>query len=227
MRLDLVWTVPGARAAREIAEEARARGVPVELADHATLDRLAGGGHHQGVAARARPFAYVPPADLLRAGASLLVALDGVTDPRNLGAVIRSAEALGTGGVILPRDRSAPVTPTVVRASAGATEHLPIAQVTNLARTLREAKDLGYWIVGLDPQGSSRFQGLPSIERALLVVGGEGRGVRPVVLRACDFLVRIPLWGRVASLNASVAAAIGLYELAAKVRGAAAQGGER
>jgi 23S rRNA (guanosine2251-2'-O)-methyltransferase len=182
------------------------------------LDRLSGGGHHQGIAARTRPFAYAELDDILDAGAGLLVALDGITDPQNLGAIVRSAEVLGAGGLILPRDRSAAVTPAVVRASAGATVHLPIAQVVNLVRALESAKERGYWTVGLALDGSSTFQQLPELDRALLVVGSEGKGARPLVLEACDFRVRIPQTGRVGSLNASVAAAIGLYAVGERLR---------
>jgi len=208
-----VFVTPGSGAAQVVAERARALDVAVEMTDRAALDRLTGGGHHQGVAARTRPFAYATLDGLLEARASLLVALDGVTDPQNLGAIIRSAEVLGAGGLIIQRDRCAPVTPAAVRASSGACAHLPIAQVVNLVRALAAAKDRGYWVVGLDPEGSLLFQDLPPLELALLVVGSEGRGTRPLVVRACDFRVRIPAQGRVASLNASVATGIGLYVL--------------
>lgn len=215
--IERLWIVADGDDARVRAEAARA-GVAVETIDRVSLDRLTSGGHHQGVAVRTRPFAYAELEDVLAAGPPLLVALDGVTDPQNLGAIVRSAEVLGAGGVILPRDRSAPVTATAIRASAGATAHLPIAQVVNLTRALRDAKERGYWIVGLATDGSSTFQELPSLERALLVIGSEDRGARPLVLETCDFRVRIPQRGRVESLNASVAAAIGLYALASKVR---------
>jgi len=160
-----------------------------------------------------RPFVYATFEQVLGSGAARLVALDGITDPHNLGAIIRSAEVLGAGGLILPLDRCAAVTASVIRASSGASAHLPIAQVVNLVRALGDAKQQGYWTIGLDPAGSSTFQELPSLDRALLVVGGEGAGLRPLVREACDFTVRIPGRGRVASLNAAVAAAIGLYAL--------------
>jgi 23S rRNA (guanosine2251-2'-O)-methyltransferase len=220
--IERLWVAEEGDGARVRAEASRA-GVAVESADRATLDRLTAGGHHQGVAARTRPFAYAELEEVLDGGAALLVALDGITDPQNLGAIVRSAEVLGAGGLLLPRDRSAPVTPAAIRASAGATAHLPIVQVVNLARALREAKERGYWIVGLVLDGSSTFQELPPFERAVLVIGSENKGARPLVLETCDFLVRIPQRGRVESLNASVAAAIGLYALVEKVRPAASQ----
>ncbi|HEY2388337.1 MAG TPA: 23S rRNA (guanosine(2251)-2'-O)-methyltransferase RlmB [Candidatus Binatia bacterium] len=217
--VEQLWVAGEADAARVRAAAAEA-GIAVERADRATLDRLSGGGHHQGVAAQTRPFAYADFEDILDAGASLLVALDGLTDPQNLGAIVRSAEVLGAGGLVLPRDRSVGVTAAVVRASAGATVHLPIAQVVNLVRALESAKAHGYWTVALALDGSSTFQQLPELERALLVIGSEGKGARPLVLEACDFRVRIPQAGRVGSLNASVAAAIGLYALGERARAA-------
>ncbi len=154
---------------------------------------------------------------MLARGTPLVIALDGVTDPQNLGAIVRSAEVLGAGALIVPRDRSAPVTPTAIRAAAGATAHLPIVQVVNLTRALGEAKERGYWIVGLVTTGSSQFHDLPALDRAVLVVGSEDKGARPLVRETCDFLVRIPQRGRVESLNASVAAAIGIYALQEKL----------
>jgi len=218
-----VVVAPGSDAAARVADRARALGVPIETADRSALERLTAGGHHQGVAARTRPFAYAALEDLLAHAKPLLIALDGVTDPHNLGSIIRSAEVLGAGGLILPRDRSAAVTPATMRVASGASAHLPVVQVVNLVRALEEAKRIGYWIVGLDPEGSSRFQELPALERAVLVVGSEGKGARPLVRRGCDFLVRIPVRGHVTSLNAAVAAGIGLYALAERLRPAGAQ----
>lgn len=215
--LERVWVVPSAAGAERVAAEARARGVALESVDRGHLDRLSGGGRHQGVAARARPFAYAALEDVLDRGARVLVALDGITDPQNLGAIIRSAEVLGAGGLIVPRDHSAPVGTAALRVSSGAAAHLPIAQVVNLARALAGAKGRGYWIVGLEADGSSTFQQLPPLERVVLVIGSEGKGARPLVRKAYDFTVRIPVRGRVASLNASTAAAIGLYAISGLV----------
>jgi len=175
-----------------------------------TLTELAGTRDHQGVAARVEPFKYADAYELA-AGEPLLVALDQVTDPRNLGAVIRSAEGAGASGVILPAHNSARVTPAVARSSAGAVEHLPVAVVPNLARYLNEVKSAQLWIYAADatgtPMGETDLSGGLS-----LVFGAEGKGLRPLVRRACDASVSIPLAGQVESLNVSVAAAVLLYE---------------
>lgn len=214
-----VYVMPATEGGERVAGEARARTIAVSTADRVALDRLTGGGNHQGVAARVRPVSLVRLEDILRNPPALLVLLDGITDPQNLGAIIRSAEVLGAGAVILPQDRSAGVTPTVVRASSGAVVHLAVVSVVNLVRAIEQLKQVGYWIVGLDAVGSTRFQDLPTFERAALLVGSEGRGMRPLVARACDFVVTIPVRGRVTSLNASAAAAIGLYEMAMRLPG--------
>jgi 23S rRNA (guanosine2251-2'-O)-methyltransferase len=209
--------VPNARAVQELVAEARAQGIAVEPTDQTTLDRLTGRGHHQGVAARTTPFAYADAGRLLASGAALLVAADGITDPQNLGAIVRSAEVLGAGGLLIPRDRSAPVTPAVIRAASGATTHLPIASVVNLARALADAKEHGYWIAALDPSGDGQLSDPPSFDRVVLVVGSEGAGVRRLVLEQADVRLAIPVRGRVASLNASAAAAIALFVLGERV----------
>ncbi len=222
--IEQLWVAEEADLAK-VRDEAARHGVAIERADRPLLDRLSGGGHHQGVAARARPFTYVDIDAVLDAGADLLVALDTITDPQNLGAILRSAEVFGAGGAIIPRDRSCQVTPAVVRASSGAALHLPFAQVGNLVCSLGTAKEHGYWTVALAVEGSSTFQELPALERVMLVVGSEGKGARPSVLEACDFRVRIPQRGRVGSLNASVAAAIGLYALVERLRSPAVKPG--
>ena len=182
------------------------------------LTELAGTRDHQGVVARVEPFRYADAYELA-AGEPLLVALDQVTDPRNLGAVIRSAEGAGATGVIVPAHNSARVTPVVARSSAGAVEHLPVAVVPNLARYLNEVKGPRLWIYAADAAGT------PMADAGLsggltLVFGAEGKGIRPLVRRACDASVSIPLSGRVESLNVSVAAAVLLYE-ARRQRGGA------
>ena len=208
-----VWAGRGVRAAEEIVVAARAAGLPVETAETAMLDELSGSAHHQGVVVETAPFAYAAVEDVLARGAAVLVALDGISDPQNLGAIMRSAEVLGAGGLLLPRDRAAPVTAAAIRASSGASAHLPVAQVVNLVRALEQAKEEGYWIVALDPEGASTFADLPALERALLLIGAEGGGLRRLVAETADFRVRIPVHGRVESLNASAAAAIGLHVL--------------
>lgn len=215
--VERLYVVSGVQAAERVADEARAHHIAVEVADRSALDEMTSGGHHQGLAARTRPPAFVSFEEVLRPAPRLLVALDGITDPQNLGAILRSAEVLGGGGVILPKHGSAGLTPTVVRASSGAALHLHVCEVVNLARALEQLKEAGYWIVGLDGAGPSRFQDLPSLERVVLLIGSEGKGMRPLVARACDFRVGIPVRGRVASLNAAAAAAIGLHELATRL----------
>ncbi len=201
---------------KALAEAARRRGVKVVFSGRDTLDRIAGGGRHQGAAAVLDPFDYAGLDRLVReVGESrgLLLALDSVQDPRNLGAVIRSAEALGAGGVIIPRDRQAPVTPAAERTAAGATAHLPVARVGNLARTLERLKKAGYWVIGADSGQGQPPERIDLPPPRVLVLGSEEKGLRPVILKQCDALVRIPLSGKVDSLNVAVAAGILIYEL--------------
>ena len=207
------------RAAAEILSRARDAQVKVERVPRERLQALVEGAAHQGVAARLREFAYATLKEVLaRAEASgappLVVVLDGLQDPHNLGAVIRSADALGAHGVVLPRDRSVGVTAAVARASAGAVEHVPVARVTNLSRALEELKAAGVWVAAADPEGDQVLWQARLDGPLALVVGAEGTGVRPGVLKHCDLRLRIPMGGRVGSLNASVSAALVLYEVA-------------
>jgi 23S rRNA (guanosine2251-2'-O)-methyltransferase len=181
------------------------------------LTELAGTRDHQGVIARVEPFRYADAFELA-AGEPLLVALDQVTDPRNLGAVIRSADGAGATGVVLPAHNSARVTPAVARSSAGAVEHLPVAVVPNLSRYLKEIKGPKLWVWAADTGGTP--MGEADLAGGLaLVFGAEGKGIRPLVRKTCDGAVSIPLAGQVESLNVSVAAAVLLYE-ARRQRGA-------
>lgn len=195
------------------ARQSRARVEPRERAD---IDALAGELRHQGVLAIAGEYRYVELEDALAAAASppLLVALDQITDPHNLGAIVRSAVAFGADGIVTTKDRAAPVTPVVVRASAGATEHARIVRVTNLARTLAELGERGLEVVGLAGEGKARLGDLAPRTGRVLVIGSEGRGLRRLVRERCDRLLRIDLAGPLGSLNASVAAGIALYEAA-------------
>lgn len=197
----------------EVAAAARARGVRVETADRATLDRLAGSAQHQGTVAVAPPFAYAALERLLAPGCPSALVLDGVQDPRNLGAILRTARALGVGGVVLPRDRSAAVTPAAVAAAAGLLFGLPVAQVPNLVRAMEAFKQAGFWLVGLSPRGGTPLAELEAPKRPVLVAGGEGEGLRSLVARTCDFTVSIPMAPGVESLNVGVAVAVALYEL--------------
>jgi 23S rRNA (guanosine2251-2'-O)-methyltransferase len=176
------------------------------------LSELASTRDHQGVVARVEPYRYADAYELARVEQPLLVALDRVTDPRNLGAVCRSAEGAGATGVVVPAHGSAVVTPAVARASAGAIEHLPIAVVTNLARYLEDVKGPELWVYGAAGEGGASMWDTDLSGGVALVLGAEGKGLRPLVRRTCDALVAIPLLGQVESLNVSVAAAVLLYE---------------
>ena len=215
-----VWLTRSERGGlgEAIQRLARERGVPVEVRPRPDLDRLVKGGPHQGVLAEVGPFPYVGPEEIvsraLRAPeAAFLLVLDGIQDPQNLGSILRTAEAAGVHGLILPRDRAAGVTPAAARASAGATEHLAVARVTNLAAFLQWVKEQGLWVVGADPAGERLLFGADLKQPLALVVGAEGRGLRPLVKSRCDLQVRIPLSGKVASLNASCAAAVCIFEV--------------
>jgi 23S rRNA (guanosine2251-2'-O)-methyltransferase len=197
------------------------RGVAVLEAGPSELDRLTDGALHQGLALRVRPYDYAHPDDLLaRAGDAgqlpLIVALDGVTDPRNLGAVARSAAAFGAHGVVVPSRRGAGVTAGAWKASAGALARVPVARAANLARALASYQDAGIFVAGLDAAGETPVRDLELATAPLvLVIGSEGRGLSRIVTQACDVLVRIPIAARTESLNAGVAAGIALYEVAA------------
>jgi len=197
------------------------RGVAVLEAGAAELDRLTGGALHQGLALRVRPYDYAHPDDLLARAADvgqlpLIVALDGVTDPRNLGAVARSAAAFGAHGVVVPSRRGAGVTAGAWKASAGALARVPVARAANLARALASYREAGVFVAGLDAAGDTPVRDLDLATAPLvLVIGSEGRGLSRIVAQGCDVLVRIPIAARTESLNAGVAAGIALYEVAA------------
>jgi len=187
-------------------------GPRAQIKPERALTEAAGTRDHQGVVAWCEPFRYADAYELARAGNPLLVCLDQVTDPHNLGAVVRSAEGAGATGVILPAHGSVRVTPAVCRTSAGAVEHLPIAVVLNLARYLADVKGPDLWAYAADAEGSLALWDADLTGGVALVLGAEGKGVRPLVRRTCDGVIAIPLAGKVGSLNVSVAAAVLLYE---------------
>jgi len=200
---------------REILGIAEARGISVETAPRGRLDDIAHTEHHQGVAGyfHSRP---APRLDRVLAACrppALLLALDGIQDPQNLGALLRSAEAVGADAVILPRHRAAGVTPAAVKASAGASEHLPVVVVPNLAQALDRIGQVGIWRVGLAAEAEGRYDLVDYREPTAIVIGSEGEGLRPLIRRSCDHLVRLPMAGRIASLNAAAAGAAILYEV--------------
>jgi 23S rRNA (guanosine2251-2'-O)-methyltransferase len=182
-----------------------------ELGDD-ELERRCGSPDHQGVIAEVEPYPYADPGSLLAGEDALVLALDRVQDPRNLGAICRSAEAAGASGVVIPGRHSAPVTAAACKASAGAVEHLAIARVGNLADWLAAAKGAGAWVYGAAAEGEVPYTEVDYSGRAVLVLGGEEKGLRPRVASTCDALVRIPLAGTVASLNVSAAATVLLFE---------------
>jgi 23S rRNA (guanosine2251-2'-O)-methyltransferase len=199
-----------------ILEECRRIGVPVRFLQRTELDRMAGNAAHQGVVAVTSAKQYSGLDDVIgakRGRYSFIIVLDGVEDPHNLGAVLRTADAAGADGVIIPERRAAPVTGTVTKVSAGASEYLPVAKVTNIARTIEELKERNIWTVGLDERGRQTYDALDYNMDCALVLGAEGKGLHDLVKRKCDFLVSIPMLGKVPSLNVSVAGAIVMYEL--------------
>jgi 23S rRNA (guanosine2251-2'-O)-methyltransferase len=208
-----------AAAVAQILKAAERRGLAVSPMGIPDLDRLCRGGHHQGVAAEVSPYPYADLDALTDAAGpggapALLLLLDHVQDPQNLGAILRTADAAGVHGVVIPRDRASEVTPAVVRASAGAAEHVSIACVVNLHQTMLRLKEQGVWLVGLEAEPAAKLYHAADLTGPLcLVVGGEGEGLGRLVRDTCDFLVRLPMQGKVASLNASVAAGIALYEV--------------
>ncbi|MCL2352047.1 MAG: 23S rRNA (guanosine(2251)-2'-O)-methyltransferase RlmB [Firmicutes bacterium] len=201
---------------RVIAAKARERGVVVAEVSKAKLDELSGGGNHQGVIALCPAKEYVEPEDILAAARErgedpFVAVLDGITDPHNLGAIIRSAEAAGAHGIILPKRRAAGLTDVVVRTSAGAIEHMPVSKVTNLVAALEWLKKNGLWIACADVNGRPMYEADLSGPLAI-VIGSEGEGAGRLVRERSDFSVRIPMLGKIASLNASVAAGVLFYE---------------
>ncbi len=214
----------------EIVREAKNRGVPVQFVDPHHLDSVSRTGTHQGVVAWLGVRPLVELDELLdrarKAQDPVVVVLDGVQDPRNLGAILRTAEAAGAVGAVIPTRRAAGLSPAVARASAGAAMHLPVAGVVNLARAVEALREAGFHVVAADPSAPRAYDEADLDPPVALVVGGEGRGIRRLVRERCDEVVQIPMRGKVESLNASVAAAILLYEVARRLR-ARERGGTR
>ncbi len=198
-------------------------GIPVECRDRVHLEKLAGTGDHQGVICLCKDFEYTDLDAVIRNRRGpfrdgLVVLLDGITDPQNLGSLLRTAQCFGANGVVIPQDRAAPVTPSVIKASAGAALHLPVARVVNLAKTLDQLKKEGYWIYGAEPRSGNALDRVDFEGSVGLVMGSEGEGLRPLVRKKCDFFVSIPLEGTFDSLNVSVAAGILLYQITRRIR---------
>ncbi len=217
MKLSLAAGRDDARM-RELREFALSRGVQAASVTGATLDQQTGGAAHQGVVAEVRPSAALDENGLLdlvvgAAAPALVLVLDGVSDPHNLGACLRTADAAGATAVVAPRDRAAGLTPVVRKVAAGAAETVPFAQVTNLARSLRDLKAAGIWIAGTAEDGERELFGADLTGPLALIMGAEGRGLRRLTRECCDFCLRLPMQGAVQSLNVSVAAGIVLFEV--------------
>jgi 23S rRNA (guanosine2251-2'-O)-methyltransferase len=204
--------------AEEIVQLARAKGIAVRFEERSQIDRLANSKDHQGVVAlvAATPVATLESilelANSSKGQMGLIVLLDGVEDPHNLGAIVRTALAAGAHGVVIPERRAVGLTDTVARASAGALAHLPVAKVTNLARTMEELKEAGYWLVGLDETAEKSYTEVDYSSPTGIVLGGEGKGLHELTRKRCDFVVSLPTVGPVKSLNVSVAAGVVLFE---------------
>jgi 23S rRNA (guanosine2251-2'-O)-methyltransferase len=216
--LDKVLISKGSAGPRiqEIVELCRDNSVPVRFEPREALDRVSKNIPHQGVIAFGAVHTFVELAQV-SSSAQLLVILDGVEDPHNLGAIIRTAHAAGAGAIVIPERRSAPLTETVERAAAGALAYLPVARITNVTQTLEKLKQQGFWIYGLDERGVELYSEVKYATPTAIVMGGEGKGLHEGVKKHCDVLVRIPMAGQVASLNVSVATGIVLFDYRRKL----------
>jgi 23S rRNA (guanosine2251-2'-O)-methyltransferase len=207
-------TVARVWATKNAAREPWLADAPVEPASAEEIEQRCGAAAHQGVCAEAGPYPYAEAADLLALESPLIVALDQIQDPQNLGSICRTAECAGASGVVVPERRAATVTPTVCKASAGAVEHLAVARVRNMADFLRAAKRAGIWCYGADAGAAVSYAELDYAGGVVLVLGSEGRGLRPRVASSCDLLVSLPVRGRVGSLGVAAAAAVLVYAAA-------------
>jgi 23S rRNA (guanosine2251-2'-O)-methyltransferase len=202
----------------EIVRLAKERRIPVHVEPRAAFDRFVPAGHHQGIIGLVAAKAYAEPDDIISSAQTqgqipLLVLLDGVEDPHNLGAILRTAEASGVQGVFIPERRAVGLTSVVAKASAGAVDYMPVGRVANLTRLIEQLQGAGLWVYALDADGPKVYTALDLRGPVALVFGGEGKGVRPGVREACDETARIPMVGRVGSLNVSASAAVVLYEV--------------
>lgn len=219
-KIEQIYLVFGSRTERhkEIEERAAMAAIPVDYIAAAQITRLSGLTHHQGVMAMVRPHRLVDLQSLLqratqRQESPFFLVIDQIQDPRNLGAVLRSAEAAGVHGVIMTSKRTSPLTPVALQASAGAAAHLDICRVVNLVQTLEHLKTLGFWIVGTDSNATRTIYDVDGQDAVAIVVGSEGQGMRRLVRETCDWIVSIPMNGKIDSLNVSVSAAITLFEI--------------
>jgi 23S rRNA (guanosine2251-2'-O)-methyltransferase len=203
---------------REIIGMAKAQGLVVQEVEAAKLEAIAGGARHQGIAASVAPVAYVEWEDIVGKARQkneepFMVLLDELEDPHNFGAILRTADAAGVHGVLVPKRRSCPLSGAVAKAAAGAVEYVPVARIGNIVQTMKELKEQGLWIVGADMDGDKPYYDTDLTGPLVIVVGSEGQGIGRLVKENCDFLVKIPMRGKMTSLNASVACSLLLYEV--------------
>ena len=217
--INKLWIASGDRegSVSEIAALAKERGIVVQYVERAKIEALAGGHRHQGVLAYVAPVPYAELDDILKAAeekgeAPFLVLLDELEDPHNLGALLRTADATGVHGILIPKRRSVSLNATVAKTSAGAVEYVPVARIGNIAQTLKKLKEKGFWVAGADMDGEKAYYEADLTGPLVLVVGSEGKGMSRLTKEACDFIVRMPMVGRINSLNASVAGSILMYE---------------
>ena len=205
----------------KIYADARSKGIVISYVDKSTLDRMSETRNHQGVIADAAPYSYAEVEDILEKARSMnqppfIFILDGITDPNNLGSIIRTAECAGVHGIIIPKRRAAALTPVVAKVAAGAAEHIPVARVTNLTMTIRDLKEKGLWIAGADMTGETAYNEYDYTSPLAVVIGSEGEGISRLVRENCDLLLRIPMYGKINSLNAAIAAALIAFRAAEK-----------
>lgn len=203
---------------KELVGMAKTQGIVIQEVETAKLEALAGGARHQGVAASVSPVAFAEIEDILAMArakneAPFLVLLDELEDPHNVGAILRTADASGVHGVLMPKRRSCPLSGTVAKASAGAVEYVPVARIGNIVQTMKELKQQGLWFVGADMDGGKEYYEADLTGPIAIVIGSEGQGMGRLVKENCDFLVKIPMRGKITSLNASVACSLLLYEV--------------
>ena len=217
--INKLWIASGDRegSVSEIAALAKERGIVVQYVERAKIESFAGGHRHQGVLAYVAPVPYAELDDILKAAeakgeAPFLVLLDELEDPHNLGALLRTADATGVHGILIPKRRSVSLNATVAKTSAGAVEYVPVARIGNIAQTLKKLKEKGFWVAGADMDGEKAYYEADLTGPLVLVVGSEGRGMSRLTKEACDFIVSMPMVGRINSLNASVAGSILMYE---------------
>lgn len=217
--INKLWIASGDRegSVAEIAALAKERGIVVQYVERAKIESLAGGHRHQGVLAYVAPVPYAELDDILKAAeekgeAPFLVLLDELEDPHNLGALLRTADATGVHGILIPKRRSVSLNATVAKTSVGAVEYVPVARIGNIAQTLKKLKEKGFWVAGADMDGEKAYYEADLTGPLVLVVGSEGRGMSRLTKEACDFIVSMPMVGRINSLNASVAGSILMYE---------------